>query len=647
MTIHMTLPEELRGAVAAVPARVVALSERQAAIFFDLDARALPPRPRIVALSDGVPFSGSVVVTRLAREDGARRHVLLIARAAAEICAASIVIKTTGTAVARIDPMALQSPLVDPLAMIAGLSEAGRLRLLKLLLTTGASLFGKGELGGFGVLVGQLVESLSAPLPLSAACPVGRAAVALSWRLPIGTALPEPRDLCILHDGRAKRLTQFDAFEEKAGGAQILHLLVSRPLPEGAELIVLGERPVRLCGPRADATRSLSGWLERRNAETRAKALDWLDGLAEGDAQVASLRDELACPPGVEPRIGVVHLSETPAGLLYLLSVDDPRDQLVGLRIAAAGETVDVDCGELEWHATAGHVVTGFAPLTGRSGGAVSIAPVYRSGRVGASVQARPEVFDGCVPEAFEGLAVAVAAPALARAIPAAMRARPVRRRRVKEFSAMPAAPRLALLISAGEAPEHLHAVLARLAMEPGGRKVEVVVVHGDGPATEMVRQTVETLSLVHRIGLRLVSVAGEAFMSERLRAALAETRAPAVLALGPGCVPDGAGWLARWRRRITSGPAPRVVKAAAIGYAGSDRGLDGVIGLNQAAIGRLVPTRPLLPEVVDDLAATRGLSVSSTRGLAVTTYQADMSRPLVRETSRLVVAAHRETEDV
>ena len=48
------------------------------------------------------------------------------------------------TPAASIDPDWLQSPLVDVAALFEGLTEDGRQRLLRLFLTTGASLLGRG-----------------------------------------------------------------------------------------------------------------------------------------------------------------------------------------------------------------------------------------------------------------------------------------------------------------------------------------------------------------------------------------------------------------------------------------------------------------------------------------------------------------------
>jgi hypothetical protein len=275
----------------------------------------------------------------------------------------------------------------------------------------------------------------------------------------------------------------------------------------------------------------------------------------------------------------------------------------------------------------------------------VEIASIFRSGRTGATRNAVAGTFDGCVPDEFRGLSEPASAPALAKAIPAAMRARPIWRRRVTEFGEQPAKPRMSLVIAAGEAPEHLHTVLAMLLAEPGGRRVEIVVHHADGPATEMVRATAEALAAVHRIGVRVVSVASESFPSERLRAALVETRAPAVLALGAGCLPAAAGWLAAWKRRIGSGADPRVILAEVLGFDGSAREHGDSAGLNTAAVARLMQTRPLLPSIASDLTATQAVTAASARGLSVTAYERDADA-LSRMAEQLAVAAAKDALD-
>jgi hypothetical protein len=375
----------------------------------------------------------------------------------------------------------------------------------------------------------------------------------------------------------------------------------------------------------------------------RARTLDWLDGLASGDARVTALRDELACPVDAQPTVGVLHLSETPSGVLYLLRVDDPRGLLRAVRLTAAGRTVDILCEGLAWHGAHGTVAAGFAPTSGRSGGGVTIAPVFVSDRVGPVAEAAPTLFDGRVPGPFRGLGSDVVAPILAQALPAAMRARPVWRRRVTEFGPQAAAAGVAVVIAAGDAPEHLRAAIAALVAEPGGRNAEIVVHCADDPGAALVQQTVASLAAVHRVGIRLVSVAAESFASERLRAALAETRAPKVLALGPGDLPARSGWLAAWRRRVGPADVPTAAWVAGTGCEGSERGTDTTVGLNAPAVAQLVAARPLLPDVGPDLRATPGLAHLTARSLAVTSYEPAEGCELTREAQKIAVEAAQE----
>lgn len=605
----------------AIPIRVVGLSERRAAIFFDARSLDLRPGERLMALSDGRPLDGPLAVTRLARQDGGERHVMLIARAADCLCRSRVRIIASGRDVARIDPVALQSPLADPMALIAGLGEAGRRRLLKLMLTTAASLFGKGDLGGFGTVVGQLVESLGGPIPLIACSPVGREAMILSWRLPPDLTLPPLRDLCILHEGRARRFTRFVSLEEPLDQARLLHVLMDARPPEAAELLALGPQPIRLSGPTARSARTTASWIDRRPQAIRAAVLDWLARLGEQDAQVAALRHELACPSWAEPAVEVLHLSHTPAGLLYLVSVSDPTDLVASIRLTVGGASLDLDCDRLEWHATKGTVVAGFAPLAPCPDEAVGVAPVYRSGRVATSLSIEPVPFRGDVPEAFAGLPDGLVTRALSHALPATIAKRPAWRRRVAEFGPPLAPPRTALVIAAGPAPDSLRAVVTALVAEPSGRSVEIVVHHADGPATQMVLQTAQALAAIHGVPVRIVSVAPEATASERLRAALSKIQAPVALTLGADCVPSGRGWLVRWRRQTATLPGAAVTLLSVTPAAGAVPGLGEAVGLNAAALARLRAAPPRLTGAAADIAAMPGLRRSAIRSVGATSY--------------------------
>jgi len=648
MTFHAAFPSTTRrAATAARPARIVPLSASRSAVFFDAEQPTLHGRQRLSASLDGHSIDGPVAVTNLTLINGGARHVFLMSQPAEELCRHTLTLSGSSSAIvlAAINPFALQSPLTDPTALLAGLDRAGSLRLLKLLVTTGASLFGNGEIGAFGALVEQLVERLGEHVPLAARSPVGRRAWVLSWHLPVGLELPPLGAVTLLANGRTQRVTEFITAEEVVDGRRLLHFLVSRPLPKDAEFLALGETLLCL-GMTGDVTpRPLAGWLAKRGAEVRAVAIAFVERLAAEQADVAILKAELACPRAAEPVAKVLYLSQSPAGLLYMIGVDDPRGLLSAVRLQMQRAHFDIPCDRLEWHSRHGAVVVGLAAAFTRCAGAATIAPLYLSGRLGVATLATASLANDLLPDVFRGLPLDVAAVPLARSLPATMGARPVWRHRLTEFGQILPAPGIAVVVAAGSAPEYLYAVVASVIAEAGGRAVEIVVHHRDGPATRMVRDAAEVLSAVHRVGLRVVSVAPQSLPSECLRAALKSVRAQKTVALGPGTLPGRRGWLSLWRRRIMAGSASRAVTAEARHPAAGDaRGY--IVGLDHAAMTRLLSCGPILPGVLGDIRATTGLAVVGVKGDGFATYEDcvpdDLARAVeVRVVSRIAEARH------
>lgn len=630
MTMHTAFPPPgARPSPAAIGAAgIVPLSASRSAIFFDSGRPAQPARRRVTATLDGRPLEGPVAATRLGLGAGGERHVLLMPHPAEGLCRRALAFFEGETLLAATDPLALQSPLSDPAALLAGIDGPGSLRLLKLLLTTGASLLDKGRIGAFGALVDQLAERLGTRLPLAARSPVGAGASVLSWRVPADLDLPDLGELTLLWEGRTRRMTGIAAAREDTDGGRLLHLFVPHGLPADAELLALGGTLLRLGLSGSVAPRPLAAWLGRRSAETRADALAFVERLAAGRQDVAPLAAELACPAGAEPAIRALHLSQTAAGLLHVIAVDDPRGLLAAVRLRMGAAHLDIPCDRLDWHERHGAVAVGLARTLRPWSGAVSLAPLYRSGRTGVAAEAAILPDADLVPAAFRGLPVDTAAAILARTLPATMAARPAWRHRTAEFGRLPAAPSAAVLIAAGPAPEHLHAAVARIVGEARRGSVEIVLHHADGAATEPVRAAAEALCAIHRVGLRVVSVPAVALPSESLRAALRATRAPKIVATGPGVLPARPGWLGSWRRRVGAGAPPRVVAG---GTGGPEDAPEGAyaIALNSAARSRLLSSRPRLPGVLADLGATPGLAVARCDGRAFAAHSDAVPDPL------------------
>jgi hypothetical protein len=150
-----------------------------------------------------------------------------------------------------------------------------------------------------------------------------------------------------------------------------------------------------------------------------------------------------------------------------------------------------------------------------------------------------------------------------------------------------------------------------------------------------MVRDIAEVLSAVHRVGVRVVSVARQAMPSECLRAALGSVLATKVVALGPTTLPGDRGWLPAWRRRIALSSAACVVRAELRYQGASDAGY--VIGLNPAAIACLRASRAILPSVLADIRATTGLAMTATKGVGFVSYDDSAPDNLARAVETLV----------
>ncbi len=363
MTIHAAFsPKQQDQVPIAAAARIVALSPSRSAIFFDgppvvvgRGAATLgdPRRPTV---------EGPLAVTRLGLENGAERHVVLAPVPGDALGRRTLIISVRNAILARIDPLALQSPFVDPLALIAGLDGTASLRLLKLLVTTGASLFGKGDIGAFGALADHLVGRLGTRLPLAGRCRIGQRTRILSWEIPVSALeLPPLHALYLLSDGRTTRMTDFEVSENVSEGRRILHLTVFRPIPNDADFVIFSSRLLLLGMSREVAPRPLASWLARRGDAVRARTMDIVSKLAAEEADVVILQDELLCPAGSEPSLKVLHLSRGPAGLLYMIGVADPRGLLAGIRVETQDAHIDLPLDRLDWHSRHGVVAAGFA----------------------------------------------------------------------------------------------------------------------------------------------------------------------------------------------------------------------------------------------------------------------------------------------
>jgi hypothetical protein len=529
-------------------ASIVPVGDHVAALIFD---RAAPAArgARLNGLVEGLPIGGPLVSTSLALRDGGRRHLLLLGRSADSLVGRAITLSLGSDLAAAVDPDWLQPPLADGAALIDGLSEDGHRRLLKLFLTTGASLFGFGEASEFGRAARRLLDLLGVrPVDCAAVCPAGSAGTILSYRLPVAVAEAEAAPFVALGPTQAVRLPACRVACEPVRGGHLLHLHVPQRLPAGAPLISLGARPLHLCAPdRALAPQPLQGWIAGRDAETRAWVLRILEEVADDPIAAATLAELVHCdrePPTLE----VGHLSGTARGLLHALSLSDPHDLVRAVRLERGPASHDIPVGGDAPGIGATRRLEGYValPRADRAGERCRVRLVFRSGRVQTVAEQALDGYRGGVPAGFACSPAAAGALARARLDVD----RDGRAARHAEFGPPRKAPALSVVADLSPNLDLLRARAALLFAEPGGHRVELIHLAADGPLAEAARAVLIETSAVYGISQRLVTLRRGADAADRLLAGIEAARAERLLLLGPEVLPAAAGWLAPWLRQ-------------------------------------------------------------------------------------------------
>lgn len=498
----------------------------------------------------------------------------------------------------------------DTQAVLERLTPAARLRFLRLLLTTGASLFLRGRPAYPG-----LVREMLALAGAETAAPIAWTAcgeeVVLTYRL--GAAPQAAGDPVALSAARIRPLTGAAShFEARAG---LLHLHLPQRL-EG-EAVILAERPLRLAAAPADlAPLPATRWAAGRDAGARAWLAERMRGAQGRSPALGAVARELR-PEAVQPVARLLHLSQTPAGLVHALELIDPEGFVRAVRIERGGARVEVASTlRLDGAGT----LAGFARLPEGEGCRVSL--VHHSGRLRLVHDGAAPRHDGRVPPGFaaawaEALAAGRADTALAALAEArATMARRILPVRIQAFGAVEA-PSLTLLAPAGELPDVIRARAALAFAERGGRRAEIVLTVGEGPRAAALRRIVAEAAALTGVAHRIVTHAPDATPAEALLGGLGATRGD-VLILGAEVLPEGRGWLAAWRKRL--GRAEAIlggVLLAADGSilaggsrfhglprdlapkgrrAGADFG-DEAVGLTRAGVARLLEARSGHPD--------------------------------------------------
>ncbi|MBL3570280.1 hypothetical protein BV509_18460 [Rhodovulum sulfidophilum] len=636
--------------------QVVPLSDAVAAAFFDSPADA-PDDARhgqgpISARSGDDVLCLPQIASQLARAGGGQRHVTLLGLPARRLCRDGLRVLRDGETLAEIDPMALQSPLVDPLALMAGLSPDGGRRLLRLLLTTGLSLFGKGSVDGFRDVIAQLLESLTpASLPLRAWCPVGQSAAVASYLLPRGLTADGFTDLVVVSRQRVRRLSGFEIDVETSGtgaaAGRLLHVFLPQGLPVDSTLVALSDAPLRLAGPaRRQPGRPLGPWLARRTPRLRQRMRDRLARLSERDDSAAALLAEIACPEADRPTARAERLMATPHGLFYILALSDPRRLLTGIALASGDATAELPLGRPLHHPRLGRLQVGFLPgIAGfEPGEEAALSLLYRSGHRARAGTARIDALPATLPPVLEALPAADLAPVLASVLGDALPARPRIAAELLPVGAPERPQRSALIVALDGSLDYPHALAATLgdASETG-----LILHHRDPDAVPALRRIAADLHAVHGIGVEIADLPRRDLLpAERVRAILAAVTAPVSILLAQDTLPEGADWLANWVADLDR-PGPALGGAILMNHDGTLRdGLtagtdparllpEACLGLNAAARARLLASPLRVPGIGADMALLaaalrqdEAARIALHPGLCATAHAAPLPRP-------------------
>ena len=548
------------------PASIVPLADGLAAVFFDAAPSDNGIRQRLIAYLDGVLLAPPVVSSALDLRGGGVRYMLLLARPAAMLAKSNILLFLRDIPKAANNPDWLQSPLRNPDALIEGLSNTGRRRLLKLYLTTGTSLI-RGFNTAFCTAAHHLLDLLGAqPIAPVSCCSIGSAGRIFSFPLRPDSETPRFAELVALGSESIIRLRGFATHVTQTGHAHMLHVhLPDRELASETRLVAFAENTLQLALPNdLSETRPLARWLAR--ADTTAQA--WAEGLVAAqaplNADAALLLRELRHSKTTPPVFSLRHLSGTRRGLLVVWNIDDHHDLVRALRVERAGIVKDIALNEDKSEGAQAK----YLPLVGSglADDACRIRLVFGSGRVATVHEGPITAFCGKRPSALS-TCFSGAAESLARARldldSAALRWR------VENIGVAVSKPCLSLVIDVGDDPDLVRARAAMLFREPASFRTEIIY-YSSSDRAAAAHRVLEQTNAIYGLACRILTFANDATPAQRLFAALNSANADARLVMGADILPATRGWLADWRRALGQPGAPRLIGGVLLARDGS-----------------------------------------------------------------------------
>lgn len=584
--------------ITAIPAKVVSLAADRCAVFFDSDHLELEKGERLSVSVGGTPQRTPLMILRLSMGDAGHRSVILLSENGVALCRQDVRVSQGGVTVAAIDPLALQSPLVDHLNLLSGLSGDGQAKFLRTLLTTGPSLFKQGmksggSLDGFEKIIGQLLSSLSmARLPLQSFRALGEKARLLSYTLPMGHDAPEISDLVQVIAGRVQRIRGFTVTTHVGAKATTLHLVLPEPLAPDATLIGISDAPLSLAGPaQGEELRPLQPWLQQQAAPLKTHLLGTLKTLRTSDAIANNLYEEMKCPESDQPQLEILQSSCCDKGLLYAVKVQDSRGLLSNARWVCGDTEMEVPLDRPVWHPVHGDIHVGYVrgfdvDPDDALPGVFELWGVMRSRRAFRAQSVQPDRFCGRVPSVFEPLENQSVEKMLGQAVADAIGCRRAPNFTVDWFGTRPAKTEISLVIFVDGTIDYPRALLTLLAQEPH-RGASVSILVGSDPSKRSgLRHLAENLHAVTSCTIAVLCLDGQdALPSECLRAALSQQDAVATIVFHREFLPQGSGWLDRWRGLVSPGEDARIASIPLDGHPHAPPIMGGCRILNQHAV--------------------------------------------------------------
>lgn len=516
-------------------AMVVALGSGLSAIFFD---RRAGRRGRMQALQDDKPVRRPFFAVELALRSGGVRHVLFVPQSVEDVLSRPLTLILDDIPAAAIDPDWLQLPQEEPAALVAQVSGHGIQRLLRMMLTSGASLFPAAAQAALAEAALRLMDICD----IRPIRPVARSQVAgrmlISYPNDATSESHGTPSVVSIVDGRLIPLRHSDCLAE----GESLHLLLPPGLTAAQVIVFAGTTQRFAAVDTSLASLPVATWLKGRGKACR----EWLsacigEGLAIEQRPVSLGADKV--------KFEVRNLSSVASGLLFALAVQDPARALSKLVLGRQGHSAEV----VPDHAPDGSaLVTGFVDLPGPASGGDScdIHGIFTSGHRRLLGNAAVVAFDGTIPAAFQEAWAAgqdTLTP-LARARCAFTRAAP---HSISHRFGPTRQCAFRIVTSIGASADLIRARASMILAEGANAPVEVVCTMAEGPLAMAARHAISNTAAIYGLAHRLVMVPEFANASERLHAALAEARDLPVLVLGPDVLPDAPGWLAFWLRRL------------------------------------------------------------------------------------------------